>query len=245
MKLVSFCMDGHVARIILQNPETRNSLDPEACRELVDALVRAEDSPSAASILLEAQGPAFSVGLEIGQSLLAATTEDATGLEKLLNFGPACRKPLVAAVHGAALGAAAVLVAGAHFALAAQGTSFGFTDIRVGLWPFPGWNAIQRSLGPRRALALSLTGRIFSAQEALSWGLIDEITQPSELGDRAYSIASLLAAAPPAAVRAAIEWSRQPGDAAAAWLQALSSAEAREGVTAHIEKRRPDWPGCG
>jgi enoyl-CoA hydratase/carnithine racemase len=173
---------------------------------------------------------------------ISSTVEDVQALHSILSFGRSATKPVVAAIQGAALGIGAGLVAGAHVGLAAQGTSFGLTEVRVGQWPFLSWDSIERSLGSRRALELSLTGRVFNAADALSWGLIHEITQPSELEDRAFATASVLAAAPPGVVRAALAWSREPGDASSAFLANLRSAEAAEGAAAFVEKRRPQWP---
>jgi methylglutaconyl-CoA hydratase len=242
MNSARLLLDGPVARIALEREESKNSFDANACREVLHALHSAQATPAARAILLEAGGPAFSLGLELGEPLLNWEHGDALVLEQLLESGPHSSKPVVVAVQGAALGVGAALVAGAHVALAAQGASFGFTEIRAGLWPFTGWKSIERALGRRRALALTLTGRIFSAAEALTWGLIDEITQPSELEDRAFATASLLAAAPPGVVKHALEFIREPGEPAARFLSNLQSADAREGVSAFLEKRRPCWP---
>jgi enoyl-CoA hydratase/carnithine racemase len=232
-----------VSRITISRPEARNALDQASVQALLDALVEAEAAPESRSILLSATGPVFSTGLEFSDVLLSSTIAGLRVLHRLLSFGLHTTKPLVVAAQGAALGAGAILCASAHVALAAQGTSFGFTDIRAGQWPYIGWRTLERAIGHRRALELTLTGRVFNAQDALAWGLIHEITQPSELEDRAFATASVLAAGPPQTIAAALRWVQHPSDPCQSALDHLQSLEAREGLAAFLEKRRPSWPG--
>ncbi len=242
MTPISTSIEGHVSRVTLARPGARNALDRASAAQLLRALDKSAASPHTRAILLTAAEPVFSTGLEVSEAWLHATIEDVGILHRLLTFGSRVRKPFVVAASGAALGAGAILCAAAHVALAAQGTSFGLTDIRVGQWPYTGWETLAGALGRRRALELSLTGRIFSAHDALAWGLIHEITQPSELEDRALATASLLAAAPPQTVSSVLAWLQHPAGPRAAGLANLQSPEAREGVAAFLEKRRPSWP---
>jgi len=241
MKTVSWDLDIRTARICLRRPEAKNSLDMATVSTLLAAFERADSDLAVGSILLEAEGPMFSSGLELSETLLLSSIPELATVLRLLSFSRRSSKPLVVAVRGAALGAAAALVASGHVALAAQGTSFGFTEIRTGQWPYLGWEVIEQALGRRRALELTLTGRIFNSADALAWGLIHEITQPSELDDRAFSTASLLAAAPPETVSQVLQWQREPTDHVQAALRNLRSSEAREGLNAYLEKRRPLW----
>lgn len=103
--------------------------------------------------------------------------------------------PVVCAVQGAALGPGLGLVVNAHVAVAAQGTSFGLTEIRAGGWPI-GFAAIRQAIGERRALELAMTGRVFGAPEALQMGLVHEIAPAFEYDDRAEAIARHLASLP-------------------------------------------------
>jgi enoyl-CoA hydratase/carnithine racemase len=96
------------------------------------------------------------------------------------------------------------LIANAHVAVAAQGSSFGLLDIREGRWHEGIYQAVASAIGARRALELSLTGRIFSTQEALSWGLLHSVMPAFELDDRVTEIATALANANTDVVRAAL-----------------------------------------
>jgi enoyl-CoA hydratase/carnithine racemase len=104
-------------------------------------------------------------------------------------------KPVVCAVQGAALGPGLALVANAHVAVAAQGTSFGCTEIRTGGWPI-GFHAIRNAIGERRATELAMSGRVFGSPEALQMGLVHEIAPAFEYDDRAETIAQHLASQP-------------------------------------------------
>lgn len=245
MNPISTSSEGLVSRITISRPEARNALNHATVQALLDALVEAEAAPESRSILLNATGPVFCTGLEPSDVVLSSTFEDLRMLDRLLSFGLHTTKPLIVAAHGAALGAGAILCASAHVALAAQGTSFGFTEIRVGQWPYIGWGTLLHAIGHRRALELTLTGRVFNAPDALACGLIHEITQPSELDDRAFATASVLAAGPPQTIASVLRWIQHPSGPCQKALENLHSPEAREGLAAFLEKRRPSWPGSG
>jgi enoyl-CoA hydratase/carnithine racemase len=113
-------------------------------------------------------------------------------------------RPLVVALQGVVLGAGLALLAAAHVAIAAQGSSFGFTDIREGRWNADLFRTLARTMGERRARELGLTGRIFTAPEALSYGLVHQIAPAFELEDRAWAVARALSEADEGAVRAGL-----------------------------------------
>src|SRR5579871_3703315 len=186
--------DGRLCRIALAVPEKRNALDTQACRDLLRELRDAAADEGTGAILLEADGPVFCAGFE----------PDTEPDEELFAIGTTLPKPLVAAVKGVAISAGLALAANAHVVVAAQGTSFGLTDLREGRFHEPIYRAIAAAVGERRALELSLTGRIFSTPEALAWGLAHHVAPAFELDDRATQIASTLANANPEAVRAAL-----------------------------------------
>lgn len=182
--------DAKVRRIHLAAPERRNIIDAPMSVALLAALAEAEVDPATGAILIEADGPMFCGG---------ASQDVNPGLYQIT-----ATKPIVTAVQGVALGAGLALIAAAHVAIAAQGSSFGFVDIREGRWNKDLFNLLARSIGARRALELGLTGRIFTAPDALNWGLVHYLTPAFELDDRATSVAHALAATNRAAVREAL-----------------------------------------
>jgi enoyl-CoA hydratase/carnithine racemase len=152
---------------------------------LLAALLEADADDGVRVILLAATGPLFCPAMPGAPDEL---------------FELRLTKPLIAAVQGPALAEGVALLAVADVVVAAQGVSFALTEIRDGRWP-RGLAAVGRAIGARRARELALTGRVFTAPEALQWGLVHHMAPAFEFDDRAEAIAGQLAAADPAAVR--------------------------------------------
>jgi enoyl-CoA hydratase/carnithine racemase len=184
--------DGRLRRIALAAVEKRNFLDAMMCQDLLRELRDAVADDDVGTILLEADGPMFCTGV------------DPLAGEELFTIGRRMVKPLVAAVKGVAISGGVALLANAHVVLAAQGSSFGLTDIREGKWSEAIYRAAASAIGERRALELCLTGRIFSTPDALAWGLVHMVAPAFELDDRASEVAGALANASADAVRAAL-----------------------------------------
>jgi len=184
--------DGRLRRIALASPEKRNFLDEAACKNLLEEIRDAVADPATGAILLEAEGPVFCAGAEPGDGC------------DLFSIGRRMAKPLIAAAQGVVISGGVALLANAHVAIAAQGTSFGVTDIRDHKWSVAIYTAIAGAIGERRALEIGLTGRIFSTPDALAWGLVHMVTPAFEMADRANDVASALANADAEAVRAAL-----------------------------------------
>jgi enoyl-CoA hydratase/carnithine racemase len=196
--------DGRVRRLRLAAPDRHNIIDAPMGLALLVELKEAEADAGTGSILIEAEGPMFCRG---------ASVDVDRGIFKL---GVGSTKPIVVAVQGVALGTGLALIAGAHVAIAAQGSSFGFVDIREGLWNEDLFQVLARSIGARRALELGLTGRIFTAPDALNWGLLHVVAPAFELDDRAIAVARALAGADAGAVHAALK-SRAKWNPAGVW----------------------------
>jgi enoyl-CoA hydratase/carnithine racemase len=184
-------MDGRVYRIALSSPELRNVIDAEGCRDLLRELRAAEADTDVGAILLEADGHIFCAGCEPD--------------EELMSIGRHITKPILAAVQGVVLSGGLALVANAHVVVAAQGTSFGLTDIREGRSSAAIGDAVAHAIGARRALELGLSGRIFSTPEALAWGLVHHVAPAFELDDRATEVVGGIANAHPEAIRAMLK----------------------------------------
>jgi len=184
--------DGRLRRITLASPETRNFLDAALCGQLLEELRDAAADDATGAILIDAEGPIFCSGV------------DELAGEDLFGIGNRISKPIVIAVKGVALAGGVVLLANAHVVIAAQGTSFGLTEIREGMWSEAVYRAVAAALGARRALELCLTGRVFSTPDALAWGLVHMVAPAFELEDRATEVATALANANAEAVRAAL-----------------------------------------
>jgi len=198
--------DGRVRRLTLAAPARRNILDAALAQQLLSELRDAMAHADTGAILVDAEGPVFCGGLDFAEPVS----------DEIFAFGrPAsdkASKPVVMAMQGVAISAGVALIANAHVAVAAQGSSFGLTDIREGRC-HPGiLGAVAAAIGDRRARELSLTGRVFTAPEALAWGLVHAVAPPFELDDRASAIATALANADPGAVGAILAFHRAPAD---------------------------------
>jgi enoyl-CoA hydratase/carnithine racemase len=186
--------DGRVRRITLAAPAHRNILTSELARQFLTELADAEADPATGAVLIDAEGSVFCAGLDFDDP-----PEDA-----IFTFGSLAPKPIVAAMQGVATSAGVALLANAHIVIAAQGSSFGLTDIRDGHWHKGVQAAVQTVLGERRTRELALTGRIFTTPDALNWGLVHAATPAFELDDRALAAAQGLAGANAEAVRAVL-----------------------------------------
>lgn len=194
--------DGRVRRLTLAAPARRNVLDAALSSQLLRELRDAQADSDTGAILVDAEGPVFCGGVDFAEPLP----------EGIFTFGQNASKPIVAAVQGVAVSAGVALIANAHVAVAAQGSSFGLTDIREGRC-HPGiLGAVAAAIGDRRARELSLTGRVFTAPEALAWALVHAVAPPFELDDRASAIATALANADPGVVAAVLAFKRAPAD---------------------------------
>lgn len=245
--------EGRLLRLRLSRPGKRNALNRALCTELLTAFDEAANDPGIGAVLLEAEGPVFCAGLDLSEILTSEAAGDIRLHDRLFNIGETLEKPIVAAVQGAALAGGMALVANSHIAVAAQGTTFGMTEIRLGLFPFVAFRSVAKALGRRRTVELCLTGRIFSAPEALSQGLVHHLAPAFEFDDLALSIAQSLASASFDAIRRGFaflhtlddnETSTERALATSLRIEVLKSADLIEGVQAHAENRKPVWPSC-
>lgn len=243
--------DGRILRLALNRPHKRNALNLELCRALTSALDQANQDPAIGAILLTGNGPSFCSGLDIEEALADDPQEQAEALAQLFSFYRRATKPLIAAVQGAVIGGGVGLAANAHVVIAAQGSTFAVTGVRIGAWPFVLFRALAHAIGERRAFELSLTGRAWNPMEALQAGLIHQIAPQFEFDDRADAYARHLADASPQAMRSGFEWvarTRDLPDQEAEELarqfhaESLRGRDFAEGIAALREGRPAVWP---
>lgn len=190
--MIELSQTGRVFRITLNRPEKRNALTLELCRSLAEAFERADHDASVNAVLLTGKGPAFCAGMDLKDSLDANPAYLADVHEKLFTVIQRIRKPIIAAVRGAALAGGTGLAANAHILVAHPEARFGLTEIRIGLWPVMIFRAVAHAIGERRAVELCVTGRNLTAAEAHAWGLVSEIADDPEA--RAEEIAETVGA---------------------------------------------------
>jgi methylglutaconyl-CoA hydratase len=256
---VRVARDGPVARVTLSRPEVRNAFNGELIGDLHDAFAGLADEPPATlrAVVLAGDGPAFCAGADIAwmRASLALSVEDneadARRMAEMLDMVDACPVPVIARVHGAALGGGMGLCAVADVVLAAADTVFGFTEARLGILPAVISPFVLARIGEGPARALFPTGERFGAERAWRIGLVHEVLDDSAaLDDRVDAVVADLLAAGPTAARAAKAVIRDQRGLDPVTRRSLTvgaiarqrvSPEGQEGLTAFLEKRPPSW----
>jgi enoyl-CoA hydratase/carnithine racemase len=245
---------GEYVTVTLSNPAKRNALSLEVLLELTSAFEEIASS-DALGVILAAEGPVFSAGHNFGE-MKGASEADALHLftvcSNLMQTMHSIPQPIVARVHALATAAGCQLVATCDLAVAASSAGFAIPGGKGGLFCHTPLVAVARSLPPKRALEMAMTGDVISAQTALEWGFINSVVDDSELDE---AILELLERA----CRGSREskaigkqaYYQQIGMnesdayafASAVMAQAVVSDVAQEGIAAFLEKRPPDFGG--
>lgn len=198
--------DG-IRRLSLARPEKRNALDTALAQGLIAALRAAEAAPEVAAIVLAAEGPGFCAGADLGE--LRALADDPAAksarvaLSEAILLAPGgTGKPVVAAVHGAALGAGAALALCCDRLVMAEGATLGFPEARHGMLPALMAPVLRQHLPPRQVFRLLATGRPLPAAEALGLGLAEAVVPAEVLHAEAAGLAREAASLPVPQMRA-------------------------------------------
>ncbi len=240
---------GDVLRITIARPERRNAFDAALIAELTDAFAGAAE---ARAVVLAGEGPSFCAGADVEwqrSSIDLSHDEnvaDAMRLYRMLETIDGCPAPVVARVHGFALGGGSGMVACADVAVAGPDAVFGFTEVRLGIIPAVISPFVLGRIGSGAARRYFLTGERFDADAALRIGLVHEIAE--DLDAAVERVVDDLLAAGPEAVRAAKRLIRERplGEATAQVAAGLrASPEGQEGLRAFLEKRPATLPGGG
>jgi enoyl-CoA hydratase/carnithine racemase len=241
--------EDRVRHLTLNRANKRNALTVQMCRDIVAAVRSAESRSDIGCTLITANGGVFCAGMDLKEGPPVAELAEAH--EQLFTLGAQALKPIVIAVNGLALAGGLGLVAQGHVVLASPHAQFGLPEIRIGLWPFVVYRAVERALGKRKALELSLTGTSFEAQQALAWGLVHQLHPAPDIDDRAKGVAREIAKFSPLAIASGMQYvrdaegksPREAGEIAAALrAKVMASGDYQEGTAAFKEKREPRWP---
>jgi len=254
---------GPAARITLNRPDRRNPLGPSTIGELLHALQTAKDDAAVRVVVITGAGKVFSAGGDLAS--MASMGSGGTPLESdadtfrlpgtyvdlnlaLTKLG----KPSIAMVNGHALAGGLGLVVACDLALAADDAQLGTPEVNVGLWPMMITATIFRNVNRKRGLELLLTGDRISASDAEKIGLITRAVPKDKLESEVDALVEKLAGKSPLVVKMGLQAFHQVEDMelepSLRYLEGqlaavLGTDDAREGLTAFLEKRAPEWKG--
>lgn len=246
----------HVAEITLNRPDSMNAISTALGHQLIETCASIGSDPSVRAVVVSgAPGRAFCAGADLKERNGMTDAEIVAQRPVMRAAFGAVRElpqPVIAAVHGFALGGGFELALSCDLIVADETAVFGLPEVTVGLVPGGGGTQLTpRRLGAGLAADLVLTGRRVSIDEAERRGLIDRRAPEGHAGKVAVELAATIAGNSPVAVRAAKRALRQGSGLSLepaldleenAWRTAATSADRREGIAAFAEKRPPNWP---
>ena len=247
---------GAAVWVWMNRPEAHNALSPELGAALVEALEALAKDASCRVVVLGGRGPSFCAGADIATMKASANATMEVNLTDAKRFGEwfaavaEFPKPVVARLHGGVFGGGIGLACAADIAVASADAKFALTEVRLGIIPGLISAYVIRRLGDRNARELMLTGERFAGDMALQVGLIHHLTPEAGLDAKVDErVTELLKGAPQAQARIKrllAHWANTPWDEYRAGLpRALAEVragdEAKDGLSAFFEKRKPGW----
>ena len=248
----NWVQDG-IAVLTLTNPKKRNVLSSRTLAALEEWLDWIAKDPDARVVVIRSEGPVFSSGHDLNE-LVNGDAEEYTAVfdacTRVMEGIRLLPKPVIVQVQGLATAAGCQLVATCDIAVAADTAAFATPGVQIGLFCTTPGVAVARSVMPKKAMEMLLTGRPISAQEALEFGLISRIAPAEELEEQVMDLARQIASASAqtlalgkAAFYKQIEMDRPSAYqfAGKVMVDNLLEDDAHEGITAFLEKRPPIW----
>ena len=254
-KNLRFNVEAAVGTIALNRPGKRNALSLELLQELCALLTTISHNNDVRVLIIRGEGKVFSAGHDIsqlvGQEMIyykAIFDTCIQVMEKIQRLP----QPVIAQVHGVATAAGCQLVAACDLAVAEEGTLFGTPGVKIGLFCTTPGVPLVRAIGRKRALEMLLTGRMISAREAEQYGLINKVVSADQLAAETRALAENIAEASPLTVSIgkeafytqvnladfqAYDYAKQ------VIVTNLFAEDAKEGLSAFLEKRKPTWKG--
>lgn len=256
MDLLKWSVEDMVATIKIANPPA-NAISTKVLQELSRVLDEVEYDQNVRVVVIHGEGRFFSAGADIKEFTALSTEEQFSSLgkngqqifERMENFA----KPIIAAIHGAALGGGLELAMACHFRLVSEKAKLGLPELQLGIIPgFAGTQRLPRYVGTARAAEMLLTSTPITGVEAVQAGLCNHAYADEELLENALKMANQIAKKSPVAVKSALQLLRfsktkefYAGVEREAELfgQAFLTEDGKEGIDAFISKREPVFNG--
>jgi len=250
-----------VALVTMNRPDTRNSLSLDMIDRLHSRFTRLAADRTVYAVVLAANGPVFCAGHDLKELTahradadkgLAFYTEAMTRCSAMMQAIVACPKPVIAAVEGTATAAGCQLVATCDLAVAADTAKFCTPGVNIGLFCATPMVALSRNVGRKRAMEMLLLGDMLSAADAADYGLVNRAVAPGQVLDEALSLAGKIAGKSPLTVamgkaafyaQAEMPLKEAYAYAAKVMVDNMMARDAEEGISAFLDKRKPEWKG--
>ncbi|MDQ8727417.1 enoyl-CoA hydratase/isomerase family protein [Bradyrhizobium sp. LHD-71] len=258
MPSVNYEVRSNIASIQLNEPQKRNPLNVQLVTEFIAALERARADEEVRVVLLSAAGDSFCAGGDLkefqnfSKQPVVNIYEEGRGTTELLKKLGTFPKPIVAAVNGPAFGGGFGVACACSIVIASDRAKFGATELKLGLFPLVILPAMRRTLGDRKALEMCLTTDVLDAPQAERVGVVTRVVPHDQLIGEAEKMVSKIASFSPHALKLGVEAFRTSTgmslEQATDYLNSLRvmfyhSEDLKEGATAFLEKRVPNWVG--
>ena len=235
--MIKLNIQGHVAELVFHNPP-HNHVNVDLLRALADQLETLDHNPNIRAVVLASEGKAFCAGADLatpdGMGGVSADPVREFYDQALRLF--ACKKPIVAAIQGATIGAGLGLAIVADYRIAAPEARFAANFTKLGFHPgFGLTHTLARLIGQQRASLMFMTARRFKAEEMLDWGLVDQIVEASDLRNAAMALAQEIAENAPLALLATRQTLRS------GLVEAVTAALAHEHAEQSILRQTADY----
>ena len=252
---VLFEKRGAAFWIILNRPHKRNAINADIIAGITDGYARAHGDPDIRAIVLTGAGErAFCAGADLqpGRSFAFDFAKPNLAYADLLRMGASATLPVVARVNGVCMAGGMGLLAMTDLAVASDTAVFGLPEVKVGVFPMQVLSLLQRLVPQRTLREWCLTGEPFGAATALATGLINYAVPPDRLDEKTDWLVARLADKSPTAIRrgkyamralASMAFEEGLAYAESAIATLALSEDAKEGLAAFNEKRKPSWTG--
>lgn len=244
----------NIGIIKINRPQQLNALNIQTIHELNDLIHLWSKDDKIKVLIITGEGKSFVAGADIAE-MKDMTKQQAIDFsemgQKVFSLIESQEKPVIACVNGFALGGGCELAMACDIKVASDRAKFGQPEVNLGVIPgFAGTQRLARMVGAAKAKELILTGEIIDAQTALSIGLVNQVVPHDNLLDQTFKMAQKIASKGPTAVRLAkkvisrgIETDFATGSSfeVEAFGECFASGEAKEGMSAFLEKRKPEW----
>lgn len=251
-------LNGHIFNIVLNRPEKRNAFTPTMANEIAFALAYAKFHDVIRCVVVKARGPVFCAGADLNAFHDPSADQKNTTLPEPLEevrLGDAFStlyKPCIAQVEGSVFAGGFLIICGCTFVLSVPEASYSLPEVKRGIWPMQVMASLFDIIPKRKILEMSITGKSYSAKDALNLGLVTQIADKEVIEEEVNKLAESICSNAPYAIKRGIEGLHNLSDIEESkrhvYLKSqldnlLKSEDAKEGTAAFKEKRTPIWKG--